>query len=429
MSNWKRELISNAVAYAVLACLAAATLIAIYLASPALRRRWLPLARLRPGSWLGSDVFFTFCAYQGCGLIVFGALFQLGFFRVVYGPGPDVDSPTSEWRIYMLRCGNLSSPLVFTVTLGVIFTMLFARSGTRPHQFGLTWTRWRANFGLGLAAFILATPIVLGSYALMSLLMHDRPHPLTELGRLGLDNWEWLLLGVQALVAAPLLEEIVFRGILQGWLRRASFQGHLMVCIMTFVAVVVQFDSAHAEAIDYVGPVAFGGILGAGYLFLMFRMKREFQLSAEERLAWQPAPRPVSLESSGAAAEEVAVALRAQVRADDAAHLGRWADANATLAILGTAMLFAAFHGQNWPAPLPLLLLALVLGWLAQRTQSLIAPITLHVLFNFVAFIALYATATPAPEQNGNAETTMLRPSVLGSIVSSTPGSQLPRRK
>lgn len=45
-----------------------------------------------------------------------------------------------------------------------------------------------------------------------------------------------------------------------------------------------------------------------------------------------------------------------------------------------TAALFAAVHG--WPAGLALLPLSLILGWAAQRTGDLRAPMLIHALFN-----------------------------------------------
>ena len=44
---------------------------------------------------------------------------------------------------------------------------------------------------------------------------------------------------------------------------------------------------------------------------------------------------------------------------------------------------------QAWPAPIPLFLFALVVGWLAYRTQSLVPGIVLHMLFNLVASLVL----------------------------------------
>jgi hypothetical protein len=61
----------------------------------------------------------------------------------------------------------------------------------------------------------------------------------------------------------------------------------------------------------------------------------------------------------------------------------------AARAIVGTSLLFANFHANVWPTPVPLFVLALGLGWLAYRTQGVAAPIVLHMLFNAIVFAAL----------------------------------------
>jgi membrane protease YdiL (CAAX protease family) len=61
----------------------------------------------------------------------------------------------------------------------------------------------------------------------------------------------------------------------------------------------------------------------------------------------------------------------------------------AVRAIIGTSLLFANFHANVWPTPIPLFLLALGLGWLAFRTQGVVAPIIMHMLFNAIVFAAL----------------------------------------
>lgn len=58
------------------------------------------------------------------------------------------------------------------------------------------------------------------------------------------------------------------------------------------------------------------------------------------------------------------------------------------LALWGTALLFAAIH-WNLASFLPLVLLALVLAWLYERTGNLLAPIAAHGLFNAMNFLAL----------------------------------------
>src|SRR5205823_14164254 len=60
-------------------------------------------------------------------------------------------------------------------------------------------------------------------------------------------------------------------------------------------------------------------------------------------------------------------------------------------AIYSTALLFAVFH-EVWPTPLPLFLLGLGLGYVAYRTQSLLAPVICHALFNGIACIGVLLT-------------------------------------
>lgn len=57
-------------------------------------------------------------------------------------------------------------------------------------------------------------------------------------------------------------------------------------------------------------------------------------------------------------------------------------------ALYGTALLFGAIH-SNLLTFCPLFLLALVLAWLYETTNNLLAPIALHALFNAVNFIIL----------------------------------------
>jgi membrane protease YdiL (CAAX protease family) len=58
------------------------------------------------------------------------------------------------------------------------------------------------------------------------------------------------------------------------------------------------------------------------------------------------------------------------------------------LALWGTTLLFAAIH-WNILSFLSLVLLALVLTWLYEKTNNLLAPIAAHSLFNALNFVAL----------------------------------------
>lgn len=60
------------------------------------------------------------------------------------------------------------------------------------------------------------------------------------------------------------------------------------------------------------------------------------------------------------------------------------------LALWGTSLFFALIH-FNLPTFLPLLLLALVLTWLYEKTGNLLAPITAHLTFNALNFVLFLA--------------------------------------
>ena len=63
--------------------------------------------------------------------------------------------------------------------------------------------------------------------------------------------FEWVLLFFSAVVAAPMTEEMLFRGVIQGWLRRASLNGHIVFSSMvTFMSALhsIQFNQTAKDA-------------------------------------------------------------------------------------------------------------------------------------------------------------------------------------
>lgn len=61
------------------------------------------------------------------------------------------------------------------------------------------------------------------------------------------------------------------------------------------------------------------------------------------------------------------------------------------LALWGTAILFALIH-RNLPIFIPLVVLAICLAVLYEKTGNLLAPITTHAIFNAVNFFMLYTS-------------------------------------
>jgi membrane protease YdiL (CAAX protease family) len=194
---------------------------------------------------------------------------------------------------------------------------------------------------------------------------------------------EWIALAFAAVVVAPVLEELVFRGVLQRWLGTLTWGGAGAI-VAAFALAVLQRGSAFREAwSERQAEEMLQAALPA--LFVLAMLPGYFVV---QRLSRTP--------NGGA--------------------------------VYGTALLFAAVH-SSWPHPIPLFVLGLGLGWLAYRTQSLIAPIVLHSLFNGVACVELLRMSEPPPQPvNGKATTSACcRPAPI-SASSAVPGSWLPRR-
>jgi membrane protease YdiL (CAAX protease family) len=264
-----------------------------------------------------------------------------------------------------------------TVASAVLIPAL--ASGTRPYQLGLTWHQAPVNVLRGYLAWLVSMPIVLvvhhAAEAVQRGLTHLPPqeHPLTQVARENPDAAPWHLLGATALIAAPVLEELLFRGLVQPWAARRWY-GPVVVSAFA-VAVAASYGP---------GPRGFSILLIAG-------------LAAVE---WMTRRRP-------------------------SAHRD-------LTAVYATSMLFAVSHGNVWPTPVPLFVLSLALGFVAFRTQSLVGPIVMHVLFNGVAFVSLLQSpAGGAPEPgNGKAVATAGTLSPVGvSTARTVPGSWLPRRR
>jgi len=71
-------------------------------------------------------------------------------------------------------------------------------------------------------------------------------------------------------------------------------------------------------------------------------------------------------------------------------------------AIALSALIFAALHSDAWPAPIPLFVLALFLGYLAHHTNSLVGPVTLHAVFNTASMIVLIWVVQAPAEAPGD---------------------------
>jgi membrane protease YdiL (CAAX protease family) len=315
---------------------------------PKIRRWLLPPQRRRAVPWGVLEIVVLVIVVEWFLPGMFLALVRdSGLLDRMYGPHEfklfvtEKDAQTEE--LHLIRASLLGNLLALPVQLAAILGICRLWRNAQPYQLGLTTHRLRQNVLAGFIGWFLLTPTVLAcSYAVKELFTHILPteiqtHALLKLSRTG---WDPFLMLFTAVVYAPLIEEILFRGLLQPWLMRRAWGGLVGLGMALGLALLVRMDalfSSYATR-DWGGiakdllPAAFVVVMAPGYL-LSKRFKRP----------------------------EVAGA------------------------IYGSALVFAAAHSAVWPDPVPLFVLALGLGWLAYRTQSLVGSIVLHALFNGVA--------------------------------------------
>lgn len=398
----------------------------------------LPPQRHRVVPWSGWEVLATWFVYWLAIQIAFTILSSTGILTHVYGPDflALLRGDSSEAQLAKNRLAVWATVVAFPLQLVGIAYVLNTVSGTRPYQFGLTWHRFGANIQVGFLAWLVLQPLVLTVNVLVTVAYQaltdttPEPHKLVELVRNEPLVIEWVLLVFTAVVVAPVMEELLCRGILLPWAASRSSGSDIVMAVTFLIALGFHLGDVSRAVGDrnwqnlfvVLQPAGFVLLMLPGYLLVryMFQPTKSRDDRAVELVGAPDEPRPWgSVEKTQ---ESSSASLSKSSR--------RPAQSQAVCAIYATALLFGSIH-SNWPTPVALFVLGLGLGWLAYRTQSLVGPIVLHMLFNGVACVTLFVSqAPPAPAPSNGSETTeAMHSAPPASTCTAVPGSQVPRRR
>jgi membrane protease YdiL (CAAX protease family) len=289
------------------------------------------------------------------------ALSGLGVYSWYYGPElvklaqekPSGDSQandtqrTEQSRLARGRMQLWLMVLAAPLQVLSIPATLFLLRRTPPQLLGLTMRGLGRYLLVGVGVWLVVTPAVLLLHYLVQSLYKEvfqivpEEHALQLLAVKGeLRPWEWTLWFSAAIVVAPIVEELLFRGIMQPWI--ASQRN---------------------------GPEV---ALGLSSLLILLRWKEFVE-------GW--------LQGGLVRLESLSPILFVLLLIAGLPLVRRWRPECA--AVWGSSALFAMFHVSVWPSPVPLFLLALALGECFRRTGSLVGPIVIHGLFNGTS-IALF---------------------------------------
>lgn len=243
---------------------------------------------------------------------------------------------------------DLSAMLVLNVaTNGAMLLLLPAwtwiTSRARPADLGITADGLPRKVATGLVACLAAAPVVYAVQFACAKQWKPEPHPILQMLRDDPTGSRAFLAILAAVVIGPALEELLFRGILLGWLERV-FSGK---------PAPKRFDPTPSEIL-LEAPV---GALVPTSLGDDLDWRAPYDAPAESSVLPTEAPSPTTLPYQ-------------------------------PLAIfpnLITSVIFAGLHFQQWPAPLALFPLSMVFGYLYRRTGSLVAPYAAHALFNGIS--------------------------------------------
>ena len=124
------------------------------------------------------------------------------------------DSQTSQLDVMLM------SALINSALLVVVPLILRRTARARAEDFGLAWDRLRQDARAGFLAFLLIAPIVYGVQVLAVQIWERNEHPLELMMLENFTGPVAILAIVSAVILAPAVEELMFRGLFQGWLTR-----------------------------------------------------------------------------------------------------------------------------------------------------------------------------------------------------------------
>jgi len=276
--------------------------------------------------------------------------------RAVLGGNPLAVEPRTAQDLMPLLAATAIAGFISTV---LTVWMLITLAGATKIDLGVDLRWLKSDLLYGLSGFVAIVPIVfLIKWLLLPLSKEN--HPLERIVR---DHPTPTLLFwtvMVAVVAAPWVEEFLLRVVFQGWLERCFFRGHSSSRQVEFGAVAT--DVVPLPDDD------------------------SMPLRVQEAPALHARPTDV-YEANPYLPPPVQEAIRAEPQ-EQCIPAG-W---QAAPPIVISSFVFAGMHYGHGIDPFPLFVLALVLGWLYQRTHRLWPCVVLHTALNATSVALLFSS-------------------------------------
>jgi len=354
----EQSLMGFAEAFGIVAC---AAMVVATIAVVA-RRVW-KLPRLQPwppavSVWPGGTVLAMFLAYQVGMLGAITLLDAAGVYRQLCGANfPVLNAPghdgfgaagggllthaetlrrSGQNQLRAIWAGFLVAPAL--VGLALLLWVNVLNRQVKSVEYVRTFPS-RIRFGVLVGLLLIPASMAVHALAIWSAEqagIGQDTHPLTVLGPRG-DGFGGVAFAVSVIVFVPVIEELLFRGVLLNW---AAGEWHRPWIVLVFAGIYASISNFQFN--PQFGPMVFVALLGVG-------------LYVVQRFAFLLRPTFPT---------------------------------RTVAAVWSSSALFAAGHSA-WPTPIPLFVLALGLGYLTVRTRDITAAAVVHGMFNAVSFVYL----------------------------------------
>jgi membrane protease YdiL (CAAX protease family) len=260
----------------------------------------------------------------------------------IEGPGErEAEEPSRQTQAdVLIQLAIINGLLIFLIP-----EVARRTSGATLNDLGIRLDNWRGQVGIGVVAAFLMTPAVYAVQSLAVQYWEAQKHDVETMVLREFSLGTAVLAIFSTMVLAPIVEELLFRGILQRWLTRL------------------------------IGP----------------RPARP--TSAAAGIPSNIAP-DLDLPSEG------------DVLSEMPGHEVATETPSTMLAVVLTSIAFAVVHLPQWPAPIAIFLLSMGLGIVYEYTGSLLTVMALHGTFNGFSTLLLLLQALgrqiqPVPIVNG----------------------------
>ena len=254
----------------------------------------------------------------------------------------------------------LGSGIAQLVVIPLWLAVISLRTGATARDLGFVPEKLLSDIRLGAVAFTMLLPLVFVIQAILTRYQkyeHELINVLQDL-----PGWEWALgMTFVAGMSAPIVEEILFRLLLQGWLEKLfGFPGPTHELVL-------------------------GGMRG--------RYVAPTESVADLPIEGQPEPAAVTLLPGAESADANPYASPSGIASTEVPLIAPVIDQHTPtvplelrrfgwIAIGISALIFALLHWSHGPAWVALTVLAAGMGYLYQRTHRLVPTLVVHALLN-----------------------------------------------